>query len=122
MIKPYFLILALVVVSFTATAKDNRQQFATYGLGGESCAVYSSARAAGGERELQVRQWLAGYITAFNLIVADTYDIFGSTDYDGMIEWLDDRCSKYPRANLTNTVARFTEITHSYRKQYMPQK
>ncbi|MDH5394035.1 MAG: hypothetical protein OEY11_12675 [Gammaproteobacteria bacterium] len=112
----------MLLLSFAVSAKDNRQQFATYGLGAEPCSSYNHARSAGGERELQMRQWLAGYVTAFNLIVKDTYDIFGSTDYDGMIEWLDDRCNKYPRANLSNTVARFTEITFSYRKQYMPQK
>ena len=116
--------LLLVVLSFTqpALARDYKQQFATYGAGEYSCSDYSKARVAADEEENQIRQWLAGYFTAFNLIVGGTYDIFGSTDFDGMISWLDDRCGKYPNANLTNTVARFTEVTYPYRKQIKPEK
>jgi len=101
-------------------AKDSKEQFATYGLGGESCAAYMQARNAGGDAEDAYRQWLAGYVSAFNLIIGSTYDLFGSTDFEGMMTWLDKRCEKYPRANLTNTIARFSEIVFPYRKQEKP--
>jgi len=109
----------MVLVS-SVQARDYNQQFATYGAGDYPCSVYSKARAAGDDQEDQIRQWLAGYVTAFNLIIGGTYDIFGSTDFNGMLQWLDDRCDKYPNANLTNTVARFTEVVYSYRKQVKP--
>lgn len=121
----YRMIALLLLLSggvSTAQARDYNQQFATYGAGDYSCSVYSAARKAGDEQENQIRQWLAGYVTAFNLIVGGTYDIFGSTDFDGMLVWLDDRCEKYPNENLTNTVARFTEVTYSYRKQVRPEE
>jgi len=101
-------------------AKDSKEQFATYGLGGESCSAYLQARNTGGDVEDAYRQWLAGYVSAFNLIIDTTYDLFGSTDFEGLMDWLDKRCTKYPRANLTNTVARFSEIVFPYRKQEKP--
>lgn len=112
------IVMLLCVAS--AHARDYKQQFATYGAGNYSCAEYSQAMSAGDDQENHIRQWLAGYISAFNLIRGDTYDIFGSTDFEGMIQWIDDRCTKYPNANLTNTIARFTEVTYSYRKQVKP--
>lgn len=114
------LFIALVSITMTVQARDYKQQFATYGAGDYSCSVYTKARAAADEQENQIRQWLAGYISAFNLIIGDTYDIFGSTDFDGMIKWLDTRCKRYPNANLTNTLAKFTEVTYPYRKKVMP--
>lgn len=115
--------LVLVMLSCVSTvqARDYQQQFATYGVGDYNCSAYSKAM-TGGEEENQVRQWLAGYISAFNLIIGGNYDIFGSTDFEGMISWLNDRCKKYPKANLTNTVARFTEVVYPYRIQVMPDK
>ena len=110
----------LLTFSLNLSAKDANEEFATYGKGGDSCQAYLDARREGGVAEDEFRQWLAGYVSAFNLIIDSTYDLFGSTDFEGMLTWLDDRCSKYPRANLTNTVARFTEIVFPYRKQSKP--
>lgn len=116
--------MGLVMLSCVSTvqARDYQQQFATYGAGDYSCSTYSKAMAAGDEREDQIRQWLAGYFSAFNLIIGDNYDIFGSTDFEGMVKWVDERCKKYPNANLTNTVARFTEVVYPYRVQVKPDK
>jgi len=114
------LAILMLLLNPLAVAKDSKEHFATYGLGGESCSGYLQARQSGGETEDAYRQWLAGYISAFNLIIDSNYDLFGSTDFEGMMTWLDDRCEKYPRANLTNTVARFSEIVFPYRKQEKP--
>ena len=113
-----FIVLSLVMA--VAEAKDFKQQFASYGIGSGSCQDYLDARADGGEIESQTIEWLAGYISAFNLIVSDTYDIYGSTDFPGMLTWLDDHCKKFPRSVFVNTVARFTEIVHPYRVVYKP--
>lgn len=116
------LIIILSMASHSALAKDSKERFATYGLGGESCDAYTNARNVGGIEEDEFRQWLAGYVSAFNLIIDSNYDLFGSTDFEGMLTWLDDRCEKYPRANITNTLARFTEIVFPYRKTEKPEK
>jgi len=116
------LVLLLLSMTQTVQARDYKQQFATYGAGEFSCVTYSKARKAKDEQENQIRQWLAGYVSAFNLIIGGTYDIFGSTDFEGMIKWLDDRCVKYPKANLTNTVARFTEVVYPYRTEVKPDR
>lgn len=110
------------MASHSVLAKDSKERFATYGLGGESCDAYTNARNVGGVAEDEFRQWLAGYVSAFNLIIDSNYDLFGSTDFEGMLTWLDDRCEKYPRANITNTLARFTEIVFPYRKTEKPEK
>lgn len=115
------LCLMLSVVS-VVQARDYQQQFVTYGMGDYSCSAYSKAMTAGDERENQVRQWLAGYFSAFNLIIGDNYDIFGSTDFDGMIDWVNNRCKQYPNENLTNVVAKFTEVVYSYRVKVKPDK
>ena len=120
--KTLIFFVLLIGFSFPLHAKDYKQQFATYGVGGESCTEYQAARNQGGEEEDTYRQWLAGYISGFNLIIDNNYDIFGSTDFEGMMTWLDNRCKKYPRENITNAVARFTEIVFSYRKQIKPTK
>lgn len=121
MIKPIILSAVLVFTTGLLQAKDYNQQFATYGLGDSSCQQYLDARAGSPETENLYRSWLAGYATAFNLIVPDTFDIFGSTDFNGMIDWIDNYCKKFPHSNMTNTVARFTEVVYPYRVTFKPE-
>ena len=114
-----FTILSLILPG-KLWAKDFDQQFATYGPGAESCRSYTTARDRGGAVERSYIDWTIGYLSAFNLIVDDTYDILGKTDFTTVLEWLDNRCRNVPDEHFVNTVAKLTEILYSDRHRYRP--
>jgi hypothetical protein len=71
-----------------------------------SCGQYISAR---NERSLGdfmredfFRAWLHGYVTAYDFLKTDTYDILGSTDTDSALLWLEQYCRKNPHDEFAN--------------------
>ena len=57
--------------------KDVDGEFAVFSVGGKSCADYLRARSGGGRTQHDFTTWMQGYLSAFNLIVPNTYDILG---------------------------------------------
>jgi hypothetical protein len=100
--------------SSTVHAVDSNNRYFAYGLGQKTCQDYINFR----EKKLEaleqryqrytkdelyeivdkiVEHWIAGFITAHNLYVSDTYDVAGKTNMDDLKVRLENGCRANPK-------------------------
>lgn len=109
-----FLFLA---VGQLAQARDFEGSYAVYGAGAESCKQYVNSMRKGGKEQDYFTDWSIGYLTAFNVIMANTHNILGETDFPSTQRWLQRRCEKYPNELFITAVIRLTEVLYPMRYQ-----
>lgn len=118
--------------SSTLYAIDNNHRYFAYGLGQRSCEDYVKFR----EKKLDsleqkherytrdelyeivdriVEHWIAGFLTAHNFYVSDTYDVAGKSDINDIEARLEKSCR-------TNPKQRFAEAMISVVQQLNPQR
>jgi hypothetical protein len=106
--------LILILARSTLHAIDSHNRYFAYGIGQRTCAVYVNFR----EKRLEtleqehprytkdelyeivdriVEQWIAGFLTAHNLYVSDTYDIAGKSSMDDVKNRLEKGCRANPK-------------------------
>jgi len=110
--------LALVVLAMFITAEasaiDSHSHYFAYGLGQKTCEDYIKFR----EKKLEaleqqqpryskdelydivnrvVEQWIAGFLTAHNLYVSDTYNVVGKLTMDDVKARLETACRSNPK-------------------------
>ena len=110
-------ILVIAVAGSRLYAIDRNNRYFAYGVGQRSCEDYIKFREKrietleGYERYTKdelyeivdkiVEHWIAGFLTAHNLYVHDTYDLAGKTTMDDLKARLEKSC----RANRTQYFA-----------------
>jgi hypothetical protein len=110
--------LALVMLAMFITAEafalDSHSHYFAYGLGQKTCEDYIKFR----EKKLEaleqqqprytkdelydivnrvVEQWIAGFLTAHNLYVSDTYNVVGKLTMDDVKARLETACRSNPK-------------------------
>ncbi|HEA26571.1 MAG TPA: hypothetical protein ENH92_05550, partial [Ectothiorhodospiraceae bacterium] len=95
------LLLTSVLISAPLQAKDMNQKFATFGKGSESCLAYMEARVENRREMDRVKQFVFGYLTAFNLMIPQNFNILGDRTMNDAFDWLDVHCLKAPDDNFT---------------------
>ncbi len=106
----------------TLAAKDIDGEFVVFSTGATSCTDYLNARRNGLESIEPYRQWLSGYLSAFNLIVVNTYDILGERDYAQIVAWLDQYCLQNQEVSFVNASAALTVTLYPERRNMAPNK
>jgi len=125
------LVTALVIANFTHAIDSNNRYFA-YGVGQRSCEDYIKFR----EKKLEalqqkheryttdelyeivdkvVEHWIAGFLTAHNLCVTDTYDVAGKSNMNDLKVRLEKTCRSNPKQ-------RFAEAMISVVHELNPQR
>jgi hypothetical protein len=105
--------LALLVTAGlpgTGGATGANGQYDIVGYGSYPCSSLHE------ETEAGVGNWLAGYLTALNQTYDDTYDLKGGLDLDGVMDWIDDYCSKHPDDGIAKAAGTFVESHLSSRR------
>ena len=91
-------------------AMDSNGRYFALGAGSRSCGDFIKLREKRVENftteqyeiaDVIMEHWVAGYLTAHNFYVTDTYDVVGVVTMDQLKE----RIEKYCRANPNNRVA-----------------
>jgi len=122
MIRRMLLVTALTMfISIPVQAKDIDGQFAVFGAGSNSCEAYLKARASGRGISAYVT-WMEAYLSAFNLIVASTYNIAGTRNLEQMLKWTDGYCKDNPQDLYVNAVAALTVALYPERQNLSPGK
>jgi hypothetical protein len=124
--------LVLVFASSTLYAIDSNNRYFAYGVGQRTCDDYVKFR----EKRLDtleqqherytkdelyeivdriVEHWIAGFLTAHNLYVSDTYDVAGKSDMNDLKARLEKSCR-------ANTKQRFAEAMIGVVQQLNPQR
>ncbi len=98
-------------------ARDFEGSYAVYGAGSEQCKLYTQAMKKGGKEQDYFTDWGIGYLTAFNVIMPNTYDVLGETDFSAAQLWLGRRCDKYPNELFITAMIRLTEVLYPMRYQ-----
>jgi len=107
----------LLLVSSASQGRDFEGSYAAFGAGAKPCSIYLRAIERGGPEENFFIDWTIGYLSAFNVIMPETYNILGETEFTTSQLWLEERCQKFPRELFINAVARMTEVLYPTRYQ-----
>ncbi|MDH5765095.1 MAG: hypothetical protein OEZ38_03680 [Gammaproteobacteria bacterium] len=111
------LIIFCLLIATSIQARDFEGSYAVYGAGAKTCAGYLNAVERGGADQDYFIDWVIGYLSAFNVIMPDTYDILGESEFLNVQHWLGEHCQKFPRELFIKAVVRMTEILYPTRYQ-----
>jgi len=109
--------LLLLLLCQPANARDFEGAYAVYGAGAEPCKAYLQALKKGGPQQDMFNDWVIGYLTAFNVIMPNTYNILGETEFSMAQGWLQRHCRRYPNELFINATIKLTEVLYPVRYQ-----
>ncbi len=115
--KQLLAVLMVFLLSLPLQARDFEDKYAVFGAGGESCSLYLQAMNKGGKELDYFIDWSVGYISAFNVIMPETYDLFGETDFPTAQGWLQRHCKRYPNELFIHAMIKLTEVLYPVRYQ-----
>lgn len=66
---------------------------------------------------INIRNWISGYITAYNRQTAETFDILGIADFEAAMHSVENFCKARPLENLAAAMEVVTEDLYKTRHQ-----
>lgn len=104
------LVIMLLVMPMTAYGADKHGRLFVFHPGSQSCRSYADARKQQENSREMVAfiTWLHGYLTAYNHLISDTYNIGGGSRGLDLREWLDNYCKENPRKSFYQAAAALT--------------
>jgi hypothetical protein len=129
------LVVTVMMIAAAATqlyAIDANHRYFAYGLGQRSCEDYlrlREKRLDTLERQYQrftkddlyeivdkvVEHWIAGFLTAHNLYVSDTYDVVGNLTMDELQARLEQSCRANPQQYVAEGMIKMMRELHPQR-------
>ena len=108
----------------TTLALDSNGRYYALGIGSRSCGDYIKFR----EKRLEnltpeqyeiadviVEHWVAGFLTAHNFYVMDTYDVVGTVTMDQLEERIDKYCRANPNSRVAEAMTAIAQELHTSR-------
>jgi hypothetical protein len=108
----------------TTLALDSNGRYYALGIGSRSCGDYIKFR----EKRLEnltpeqyeiadviVEHWVAGFLTAHNFYVMDTYDVVGTVTMDQLEERIEKYCRANPNSRVAEAMAAIAQELHTNR-------
>ncbi len=99
-------------------AADKSGNYAIWGKGNKSCFNYLKDRGAG--KDNTYKNYVMGYLTAYNTLAPETYNISGSMRLDDIMAWLDDYCDAKQVHGLEHSLIEFIGKHHEKRLRTPP--
>jgi hypothetical protein len=94
MLSKDLVFLCCVSLGFPAAADDTRGNHAVWGSGQNSCNRFNHSQKDG--QFEPYKHFLMGYLTAYNTLAEDTYNVAGAHDLNEIVAWLNAYCTKTP--------------------------
>ncbi len=116
----YSILFLSAMFPLQSQAVDSNGHFAIWGKGNKSCHSYNISRDT--EEEQGYKDYIMGYLTAFNVQLPDTYRIAGEMNLDDILAWLDDYCDLKPILPFEQSLASFIRENHEKRMKKSPAK
>jgi hypothetical protein len=101
-----------------ANAADRDGNYAVWGPGARSCHSYNQSSAEA--ERAPYRNYVMGYLTAYNAVSTDTYAISAGMDLDAVMTWLDDYCAEKAMHSFEQALIGFTSDHAANRYQQPP--
>ena len=118
--KPLYLLAAISLLSNVSVARDIDGHFAALAPGGNTCGKYLLARSESVEYQQEYVNWLSGYFSAFNQIVASTYNVLGDAAPDEILQQVDTWCHNNPNELFITAAAAVTRQLYESRANLSP--
>ncbi len=101
-----------------AQARDLNGRYAVFGIGQGPCRDFLEARHTGGAALVLYEQWIAGHISAFNLLLDRTYNLLGDLTPTQLLTRVDARCSREPERPFVQALAAELEALYEVRANF----
>jgi hypothetical protein len=120
-----WLLLGFAGCSSIAHASDDVGKYMSHGPGAVSCGTFVQAENgtvpdAAGIRQ-DILSWTTGYLTAYNRLTDDVYDIYGQTDSRGIELWLYRYCAARPLQTFDDALHALIQQLYPLRRIAAPQ-
>ncbi len=114
------MIVLLFLLPLDTQAKDLKDEYAVFGVGGKTCKSFSRAIELGGRPYKEYESWLFGYFSAYNQYTPNTYNILGARRMDQIITWLETQCKQYPNQFFVTAAAILLRNMYETRRNFSP--
>ena len=111
-----FSIFFLTICTISVYAADNSGNYAIWGHGNKSCHSYNLARA---DDDSKFKDYIMGYLTAYNHQTPETYSISRDMNLDEVLTALDDQCQLKPVISFEEALVSFI-IEHYENRMKLP--
>ncbi|MBY0406468.1 MAG: hypothetical protein K2Q01_02160 [Rickettsiales bacterium] len=103
-----------------AQAADSSGQYQT--LYYISCADYAAHRKEPVNTGLNAvdKIYVSGWLSGYNYLTPNTFNILSQQNVDGVMEWLDAYCKKYPTRSVEAALLQLTDDLYPTRVQEHP--
>lgn len=102
---PVAALVCLLLSAPAAPAADRDGNYAVWGSGGKSCHTFNTRDEAG---DAAYREYIMGYLTAYNALANETYSISGDLGLDGVMDWIRNYCEEKPMHSFDQALVDFT--------------
>lgn len=102
-----------------AAAADRQGNYAIWGAGGQSCHQFALSD-QDVSKTAPYRDYLMGYLTAFNAFAPDTYDATGGVTLEATLTWLRRYCDAHAMDSFERAVGQMLLTQHAARTRLPP--
>jgi len=114
------ILFLLAMIPVQSQAVDSKGHFAIWGKGNKSCHSYNISRNT--DEEQRYKDYIMGYLTAFNVQLPETYRVAGQMNLNDILAWLDDYCELKPVIAFEQSLADFITENYDERMKKSPSK
>lgn len=108
--------ILLAVTAQPGHAVDAGNKYKLRGLGAYSCAKYLEERRTDIKDTSKYADWFTGYLTAYNFLQPQTFDIAPRHDANGLLTYLDLYCSKNQKQLIGEAASGFVKAVYEKRQ------
>ena len=129
MVAGTLMLCILTLGAAGVSAYDAEGRFRAFGPANESCSDYKALR----DRKLPghsmaeqeaidnaVEYWISGWVTTWNYVFKDTYDVTGGYKFDDVVEQIEKFCERSPNKKLIDALIIVTRALYPYRLKHEP--
>lgn len=108
--------LAIALCAPAAWAADAAGNYAIWGAGSRSCHQYQRS-ASDVQARAPFKDFLMGYLTAYNNLAALTYNAIGDMSLEAALGWLDGYCDQHKLDSFDRALGQMLLERHDSRTQ-----
>jgi hypothetical protein len=111
-----FLLLSALTLH-DADSADANKRYSVRGLGTKTCSNFLSDRNLDAKQSEEYANWLTGFVTAYNWLKPDTYDISTGYKANGLLRYLDLYCGRNPKSRIIDAATAFVDAVYEKRQK-----
>ena len=111
------LFLLSALTSNEAGSADANSRFSVRGLGATTCSKYLEERNLDAKQSEQYAHWFTGFLTAYNWLQPDTYDISAQYKANGLLRYMDLYCGRNPKSRVIDGATAFVKAVYEKRQK-----